>query len=400
MLTMEEWMNIKELYRQGVSIREIARQTGRSRNTITKIVQQKAPQPFQKTPRKSLLEPYKAYLKERYQNFGLSSVRLLEEIQAQGYTGSLDVLQRYIKQIKQEQIVSAKATLRFETPPGQQAQADWAHVGEDAAGKIYAFIMVLSFSRMLFVTFTRSMQLPALIQCHQAAFEAFGGVPESILYDNMAQVKHGDKLNPLFADFSAHYGFTVRTHRPYRPRTKGKVERMVDYLKDNFLNGRVFAGFEDLETQGHLWQQQANQRVHTTTGSRPIDLLTREKLTSASLVAPYVVAYRHERRVDVEGYVSLANARYSVPPEHIGKRVVVVLENQQLRIRLGDVVIADYKQAPPGSCITQEAHIEALRRQTLEKLGQPQPRPEFTDANAVTLPSLSFYEEVANEPPL
>jgi putative transposon-encoded protein len=131
-----------------------------------------------------------------------------------------------------------------------------------------------------------------------------------------------------------------------------------------------------------------------------MDLLPREKLTSASLVAPYVVAYRHERRVDVEGYVSLANARYSVPPEHIGKRVLVVLENQQLRVRLGDVVIAEYKQAPPGSCITQEEPIEALRKQTLEKLGQPQPRAEFTDSNAVALPSLSVYEEVANEPPL
>lgn len=398
MISPEEWMDIKDLYRQGVSLREIARRTGHSRNTIAKLVQQKTPQPFQKRTRRSCLDPYKPYLQERYRAYGLSSVRLLEEIRAQGYSGSLDVVQRYIKQLKQQITTAAKATVRFETAPGQQAQADWAHVGEDAAGKIYAFICVLGFSRMLFVTFTRSMQLPELIRCHQEAFDYFGGVPESILFDNMAQVKHGETLNPLFADFAAHYGFSVRTHRPYRPRTKGKVERMVDYLKDNFLNGRTFAGFSDLCTQGRLWQESANSRVHATTGERPLDLWPREKLAPIALVAPYVVAQRHDRRVDVEGYVRLAHARYSVPPEHVGQRVLVVAEPHRIQVRLGETIIAEHLPAPPGSCITEPTHLEAMRQQTLEKIGVPQPKVTFSEENAVATPSLTLYEEVTHEP--
>src|SRR5699024_9374727 len=112
--------------------------------------------------------------------------------------------------------------------------------------KIYAFVMVLGFSRMLYVEFTHSMDLPTLILCHQHAFAYFGGIVGNILYDNMAQVRlpGTGEFHPLFADFAAHYGFAVKTHQVRRPRTKGKVERMVDYLKDNFLNGRSFAGFE------------------------------------------------------------------------------------------------------------------------------------------------------------
>lgn len=395
MLSGEEWMDIKDLYRQGVSVREIARRTGHSRNTIIKLIGQNAPQPFQAQPRRSILDPYKPYLQERYRAYGLSSVRLLAEIAAQGYTGSLDVVQRYRKVLKQEQVVSAKATLRFETAPGQQAQADWAHVGEDAAGKMYAFVIVLSFSRRLFVTFTRSMDVPNLIRAHQEAFHDFGGVPQSILFDNMAQVKHGDKLNPLFADFATHYGFSVRTHRPYRPRTKGKVERMVEYLKDNFLNGRTFAGFADMAAQCRLWQIEANSRVHATTGSRPIDLWPRENLAPLLGLPPYVVAQRHPRRVDVEGYVRVGNVRYSVPPEHVGKSVLVVQDEQRVRVRLGEVVIAEHKPAPAGACVTQEAHIEAMRRLTLAQIGAPEAHVTFTDAHAVIVPALSFYEEVA-----
>ena len=394
MITPEEWMDIIELFRQGISVREIARRTGHSRNTVAKLVGQKAPPVFRKPGRRSKLDPYKEYLKQRYQDYRLSCVRLFEEIRAQGYDGSPDVVERYIKQIKDEQVVAAKATLRFETPPGQQAQADWAHVGEDAAGKIYAFVMVLSFSRMLFVTFTRSMDVPTLMRCHQEAFDYFGGVVQTILYDNMAQVKHGATLNALFADFAAHYGFTVRTHRPYRPRTKGKVERMVDYLKDNFLNGRAFAGFEDLRTQGRVWLEEANRRVHSTTGERPLDLLPRESLASASQVAAYQVSQRHERRVDAEGYVRLDNARYSVPPEHVGKRVVVVSENHTIRVRLGDLVVAQHKLGLPGACITQEAHLEAMRRLTLAKLQESgKPHARFTDQNSIATPPLSSYEE-------
>ena len=173
------------------------------------------------------LDPYKPYLTARWEAVRPQRTRLLEEIRAQGYTGCLNLVQRFLKTLKDQHKAHAKATVRFETPPGYQAQADWAHVGEVEGSKIYAFVIVLCFSRMLYVTFTKSMDIPTLICCQEKAFAYFGGVPQRILYDNMAQVRlPSGKLNPYFADFAAHYGFTVKTHRPYRPRTKGKVERI------------------------------------------------------------------------------------------------------------------------------------------------------------------------------
>lgn len=122
-----------------------------------------------------------------------------------------------------------RATVRFETLPGEQAQVDWAECGYylDETGerrKVYAFVMILGFSRMLYVEFTTSMQLPELIGCHERAFDYFGGFPRQILYDNMKQVRLSPgEWNPLMQDFWQHYGIVPKTCRPYRPRTKGNA---------------------------------------------------------------------------------------------------------------------------------------------------------------------------------
>lgn len=394
MIGLEMWMDIKDLHRQGLSQREIARRSGLSRNTIAKILQQKTPQPFQVPKRASCLDPYKPYLLVRWQQYALSAPRLLEEIKAQGYTGSVNLVQRFLKTYKDQNRATQRATLRFETAPGQQAQVDWAHVGSVEGVPIYAFLMVLGFSRMLYVEFTKSMDAPTLISCHQNAFAYFGGVPASILYDNMTQVRLvGGELNPLLVDFAAHYGFAIKTHRPYRPRTKGKVERMVDFLKDNFLNGRSFAGFDDLCAQGSLWQEQANCRHHATTGERPCDLLLREKLPPLSQLAPYVLARRYQRRVDAEGYVHLERARYSVPPEYVKQRVVVVCSERRITVRSGESIIAEHPLAAPGACITDKKHVQAMWRQTLKRHTPPIPHATFTPAQTVPTPPLSVYEE-------
>ncbi len=140
---------------------------------------------------------------------------------------------------------AAKLTVRFETPPGRQAQAYWDYCGRfpDAAGKsvaVHAFVMVLGYSRQLFVRFTTSMRLGELIEWHQEAFVYFGGWPQTILYDNMKQVKlSAFQWDERFLDITRHYGFTPKTYRANQPRTKGKVERAADYVKDNFLTRAI-----------------------------------------------------------------------------------------------------------------------------------------------------------------
>jgi transposase len=401
MLTVEEWMDVQQLFNQGHSRRAIARLTGYSRNTVDKLLLQAAPQSFQSPPRASKLDPYKPYLRQRYQECPLSAVRLLEEIRPMGYPGGLCVLRRFLVGLRAQRQAQNKATVRFETPPGQQAQVDWAYGGTfpDASGqpvKVYFFLMVLGFSRMLYVQFTPSMALPQLLACHQAAFAFFGGWPKELLYDNMAQVKlpggPGAPWNPLFLDFAHHYGFIPHTCRVRRPRTKGKVERMVDYVKDNFLMGRTFADWPDLEAQGQHWlAHTANVRIHATTGRRPIDLLAAEELPPLSQVAPYRFAPKSVRQVAADGFVHLERSTYSVPPEHVGQTVLVELGEQRVLIRAGDLIVAEHARAPhPGACMTHPEHVAAFWK--LCQRSDPPP------AGRTPHWQLTFQEDVARRP--
>lgn len=409
MLTLEEWMDVKLLLKQGHSQRAAARLSGHSRNTVSKLAAEPGPpSPRQAGPSK--LEPYQEYLERRFQECPLSAIRLLEEIRPMGYTGGIDLIRRFLAQFRAERKAKAKATVRFETPPGEQAQVDWMDCGtfRDAQGqpvKLYAFVMVLGFSRMTYVEFTTAMELPVLLACHQHAFEYFGGWPRRLLYDNMAQVKlpHSSTWNPLFLDFAQHYGFVPQTCRVRRPRTKGKVERTIFYLQDNFLLGRSFADLADLNAQGRHWAHStANSRLHATTGQRPLDLLPQEGLTAWSAARPYPVERRSVRKVSAEALVRLERASYSVPPEHVGQLVVVEEGDLQIRIRCGDLVIAEHRRAQrPGEQVVQPEHAAALWKLTTGTVSPPpaqhSPAFQLTFAEGVAATPLSEYAALAGE---
>lgn len=330
MIKMEEWMDVKMLHKEGHSIRAIARITGLSRNTISKIVKERVPKEFKKVTRKSKLDEYKMYAEQRYQQSQLSTVRIKQEIEKMGYKGSVATLRRYIRKLASKEIDYKKMTVRFETPPGEQAQADWAYAGrfKDKEGKtvsIYIFVIVLSYSRYMYIEYTTSMKTEELIKCHLNAFQYFGGWPETILYDNMKQVKLSlEQINPLFLDFAKYYGLIIKTHQIRRPRTKGKVERMVDYVKDNFLKGREFSDLTELNSQNRAWlDNTANIRIHSTTQERPVDLWAKENLNSFLTKAVYQLSVKENRKVTKEGFVHYQGNQYSVPPKYVGKEVIL-----------------------------------------------------------------------------
>lgn len=407
MLTLEEWMDVKLLLQEGRSQRAVARLTGLSRNTVARLAQQPAPQPYRRRRRGSILDPYKPYLERRFRECPLSAVRLLEEIRPMGYPGGVHLVRGFLATLRTAQRWRTQATVRFETPPGQQAQVDWASCGtfpgpDGAPIKVSAFVMVLGFSRMLYLEFTTSMDLPTLLACHQRAFAFFGGWPKEVLYDNMAQVKlpHSADWNPLFLDFAQHYGFTPKTCRVRRPRTKGKVERAIHYVKDNFLAGRTFADLADLNAQGLHWlRHTANVRGHATTGARPVDLLTAERLTALAAVPPYRLAGKSARKVSAEGFVHLEGSRYSVAPEHVGKEVLVEVGEQQLTIRAGDLVLAEHPRAgQPGACVVDPAHAALFWQLCLPPPSAPAAAPParctVTFDPAVATTPLSTYTQL------
>lgn len=403
MIGVDQRMDILLLHKQGLSIRDIARQCGLSRNTVRKVLRSQHDGSRKPSPRTGKLDPFKDYLSGRRAELPLSAVRLLDEIRPMGYTGSVITLRRFLAHIDGQANRQRRATVRFETPPGHQAQADWTAAGrilgpDGKAVNLYAFAMVLCYSRTLFVRFTTSMALPTLLDCHRQAFAFFGGWPRVLLYDNMKQVRAGPgKFNEQLLDFAQHYGFCPKTHRPYRPRTKGKVERAIDYFQDNFLLGRNFADLDDANGQVRSWlDATANVRLHATTNQRPVDLLAGENLTPIGTVPDYQLLAPVKRSVSVESMVHYQGSRYSVPPQHIGNSVAVVASSGVVIIRQGELVIAEHRQAAsPGQSIVCREHLAQLWKITHEQTARPPVRRASGINSAEVLQvDLKQFEEV------
>jgi transposase len=202
-------------------------------------------------------------------------VRLFAECRAAGYAGGYSQLTAYVARVRPRP--AAEPVVRFETAPGEQAQFDFAEV-RLPWGKRFALLVVLGYSRLLYVEFTPRQTALAVMLGLERAFQTFGGVPQHVLFDQLKSVVVADHRpgggrlleNPEFLRFAAHWGFRIRACRPYRARTKGKVERPVSYLRRNFLYGRTFLGDADLADQCARWLTEvANQRMHGTTKAVP-----------------------------------------------------------------------------------------------------------------------------------
>jgi transposase len=227
-------------------------------------------------PEVTKLEKYQATIEARLREFPrLSAVRLFAECRAAGYTGGLTQLRRFVRSFRP----APEPVVRFETEPGQQAQVDFAHC-RFPWGVRYALIVVLGYSRLLWVQFYPRQDLRTLLLGLEACFAAWGGIPHDLLFDQMRSVlTRDDRLaggglvhNLEFLRFARHSGFRVRVCRPYRAKTKGKVERPIRYLRENFLYGRSFLSDADLNAQVLDWLASvANVRTHATTQWRPAD---------------------------------------------------------------------------------------------------------------------------------
>jgi transposase len=347
MLKIGEFFMIRELYQKGWTQTAIAKETGFDRKTIRKYLKgNKLPErKVSEKKRKSKLDPYKSYLLQRIQEGTTNCVVLFEEIQAMGYTGKMTILRDFVRPYREQP--KKQATLRYETPPGKQAQMDWAHVGkylvDDQYQDIYAFVMVLSYSRMKYVEFTTNMNIETLMKCHMNAFAYFNGIPEQILYDNMKTVvlKHSPieiRFNRVFEDFLAYYGIVPKACRPKRPQTKGKVERVVKYLKDNFFQRKHEPTLYALNEAVRTWLDQvANQKPNQTTNEPPIQRLEQEqKFLQAWGVKPLFPTCRWEtREVSRDCFVSYRGKKYSVPYRYAGQ-VVKVKETLDHHIEIYD----------------------------------------------------------------
>jgi transposase len=270
---------ILELHRQGLSISAIARQVGLNRRTVKRCIDRGVELPAYR-PRPAtvrLIDPHLAYLRDRLAAVpALSARRLAREIKALGYAGGETMVKDAVRTLRppKPQIFE----VRFETPPGRQAQVDFARFTTDFTCEpgvtriVWLFSMVLGCSRFLWARFTLQQDLQTVLRMHMAAFSAIGGAPQEVLYDRMktAVVNEDDSgaiiYNRGLIDLARHYGFSPRACRAYRAKTKGKVERPFRYIREDFFLGRTFHDLDDLNAQLRVWLDEvANVRVHGTT---------------------------------------------------------------------------------------------------------------------------------------
>jgi transposase len=301
MLTQEQAVEIRVLRRRGLGIRAIARELGCSRATVKRYLRDETAARYgPRVPRPTKLDAHKAYLLERIaaaRPRWIPAVVLLREIRERGYAGGVTQLKALINPMKQ---VKADPVVRFETAPGEQIQADFTVIrrGRDP---LLAFVATLGYSRASWVRFTTGEDAVTLCGCVREALQFFGGSPRHVLFDNAKTIvverdTYGEGKHRWHRQLLAladEYGFGLKVCRPYRAKTKGKVERFNGYLKGSFLVPLAAtlksAGLKlDVNAAnahvGRWLSEVANARVHATTGERPDRRLALER--SALLPLP------------------------------------------------------------------------------------------------------------------
>jgi len=420
MLTVEERFMIKDMFRKGLSISEIAGLSGHDRKTVRSALQEPVMrQPTVRKRRASKLDLFREYLEKRMAEGVCNARKLYQEILAQGYQGKETQVRVWV-QPRRPVRQNAKATMRFETAPGEQAQVDWGHFGliehQGRLRRLYAFVMTLGWSRAMYVEFTVSPDEAWFLRCHLHAFHYFDGVPREVLHDNLKTAVLGRDMegvvywNPRYLDFAHYYGFTPRACRPYRAQTKGKVERGIRYVRGNFWLGLHFTDLADLNRQAMLWLDHvANCRQHGTTGQVPVELLPREGLQPLGAKPDYDTSLLSYRRSGRDCLVSYDGNYYSVPAAFAGQRLLLKeTEQGQLLIYSDQEEIARHPLSQGHrQRVVESAHYPRVRPLsrlsrfplTAQVLLPPSEGFALPLAPEVEMRPLAIYEQVLEERP-
>lgn len=285
----------------------------------------------------SLLDEYKPIVVDKVDKYATSAMSVYKFIQAKGYKGKYSTVAAFVKAHKEEE--TAKATIRFETTPGLQAQVDWKEelTMVNASGeqfKVNIFLIVLGYSRLKYICLTENRNQATLFRCMAKAFQYFGGVPHEILFDNMKTVINREKsafsrveFNQTFKHFADDAGFKPIACRPYRPQTKGKVESLARLVNRIKVYNEEFDCYEDLERIVEDFREEINLEVSQATGEVPYSRFEKEKEylkpePPFGLMLTYI-SRKKAYTVSRESMVRYEGKKYSVPTKYIGKKVYI-----------------------------------------------------------------------------
>ncbi len=380
MVEAELVRQIRGLAAQGWGAKRIARELEVSRNTVRRYLRGGEEAGVQRRPGARKLDQVTvARAVELFDTVAEGNAVVVADLLAEaGTTASVRTVQRAVWARRRELHVSDVATVRFETEPGHQMQIDFGEKWVGLQGlrtKIHVLTAVLGYSRRIFVKAFLSERQDDWREGIAEAFQHFCGVPQTLLCDNArALVTDRDdvsgevRFNPAFLQFCRDWEVTPRACRPYRARTKGKVESGVKYVKRNALAGRCFESFAALE--GHLvrWSARVDRRVHRTTHEKPVDRF--EHVEGAALrplpERPLQVRERRlTRRVSNESLVDIDTVRYSVPHRLVRDRVEVQVGTSTVRIFHAGAVVAEHRRCfEPHGQVIDGSHFDGLWRRS------------------------------------
>jgi transposase len=399
---------ITRLHRDGVSTSEIGRILELDRKTVRKYLADPRPRRYERRAKRgSKLEPFVEYIRGRLEEGVWNAVVLLGELRGRGYEGGYTVLTDFLHPLREQGKVMA--TRRFETGPGRQAQVDWARIGtyDTASGQrpLYCFVLTLCRSRAFYAEVTTDTSLSTFVAMHERAFSYLGGVPEEVLYDNDGMIvvpsgwKDGDPtIQPGLVAFAEHHRYRIRLCRPRRSQTKGKIERGVRYVRQNFLCGRKAESIEDLNAQLLCWLATvANVRVHGET-HRLVSEAWEEEKPKLGPFAPMPIRLlprQAVRRVPRDCFVSYKTNRYSVPWRLAGQEVFVVERAGVLEIYRDESLVARHEIASSR----YQRILTTIHHQDMPYGAAPSARKATihipASEPAVEQRDLSIYEEAA-----
>ena len=347
MQTPDEVAAMLRLKGLGWGIKRIARELGCSHMTVRHYVAQGGWLPYCGGGRRRALAGLEDWVAERFRRHAGNADVVRQELLAEkGLKLSLRTVERAVAALRRELEAEARATIRFETPPGKQLQIDFGErrvlIGGESV-KVYLFVATLGYSRRVYVRAFRNERQESWFAGLEGAFGHFGGVTEEVLFDNDRGlvVRHdratGEvELNARLHAFARHWRFRPRACAPYRARTKGKDERGVGYVKKNAIAGRTFETWSAFEAHLEEWTREiADQRVHGTTGEVPVERFGRAEARALQPIAgipPFAVARELVRKVQGDCAIEVDGNAYSVPWRLIGESVRVTLADGQLRV--------------------------------------------------------------------
>ena len=360
----------------GLSLAQIAAMLNLDERTVAKWMSTDTYEPRASDRRPSKLDAHRANIVRWLHQHPYSAQQIFQRLRQAGYTGGYTILKDLVRLLRPP-VVVPRQSLQF--VPGQCAQVDWGSAGSLHVGStrrhLSFFVMVLAYSRGLYLEFTLAQTLEHFLACHQNALIKFQGVPSEIWVDNCktAVLRHpvGGPVtfHPHYLDFSRHYGFKIVACSPHQPQQKGRVESAVAYVKKNFLAGLELSSLDALNHAAQGWVREiADVRRHAETQKTPAELFEEERSKLFPLTAqPYAAAVLHAVTASSQCWVRLDTNRYSVPPRYAGRSLTLKAYANRLIIYCDDQPIAEhvrrYERHQPYMHSDHEQELLAQRRQ-------------------------------------